>query len=201
MILECIQRERLPLTRHEFIKDGVIFAKAETPKRGYAKLNFGADSYEVRFQSFKKISVLKNSIEIGSICPQLCVTKKFLFLKTGYEYYEFNLDGDIVSVYETGFGANRHYYSIYRADKVIAVIHKPDKVVNYLDNYICYVEKNEDAVFAVLYCMFLESNGYYNLDAIGNVVDSTQTVTMQKELTEKFDQGFIDRIIDCEKNG
>ena len=195
MIFECMQKERLPLSKHEFIRNGEVIGNAETPKMGFSKMSFGPDSFTVQFQSFKRIDIIQNGTVVGSICPQLCVTKKILFLKTGYEYYEFSLNGDTVTVYETGLGAGKHFYSIYRNEKVIAVIHKQDRVVAHLDKYVCYVDDSCDAVFAAVYCMFLESIAYYNLDATEDTDDSTATYTAQKELQEKYDPSFIERII------
>jgi hypothetical protein len=201
MIFQCIQKERLPLTKHEFTRNDVIIGSAETPRMGFSKMKFGENIFTLQVQGLKKVSILQDNAEVGSICPQLCVTKKILFMPIGYEYHELNLNGDTVTVYESGLGAGKHFYSIYRDGKVIAVIHKPDLVVALLDKYTCYVEKYEDAVLAAIYCMFLESLAYYHrATADEPTVDGTATVTTQKELKEKYDPSFIERIIEQERN-
>lgn len=196
MIFECNQKERLPLTRHQFVNKGNVIGYAESPSPGLSNLCFGSNNFTIKFESFKKIAILVNNTEIGGIYPKLCVTKKILFIPIGYEYRELKFYNDTIIVYESGLGANQHYYSFYRNNEVIAVIHKPDRVINHLDNYVCYVDKDEDSVLVALYIMFLESNGeYYNIDATGNVDSNTATITAQKELVEKFDPSFIEKII------
>ena len=195
MIFKCIQKERLPLSWHEFTENGNIICTSEIPKAGYGKLFLGADCFELKIDSvFKPIKIYRNGVEYGTLSPKICVTKKVAFLKTGYEYYELSLPFGTFLIYESGLGAGQHYYSIYKDDTVLAVIHKPDRVVNYLDSYTCYLENREDFFPTALYCLFLESAAYFNIDATGNVVDNTSTYTAQQELREKYDPTFIPRI-------
>lgn len=195
MIFKCIQKSRLPISRHEFILGSDILANAEVPKAGTARMIYGTDCFDIQMHGiFNKLSLLKNGTEYGCVGSKVFETKKVLFIKMGYEYFELMVNNEMYLVYETGLGANKHFYSIYKNDVLLAVIHKPDRVKNNLDEYVCYLDNADDFISVALFCLFLESTAYYNIDAIGNTDECVQTVTVQKELIEKFDPSFIERI-------
>lgn len=194
MIFEFIQKTSYPLRTHEVLIDGVANAKAATAHLGQGVLNVGNDKYELSFEGLRSVNVTQNGSSFCTITPKLCVTKKVLFIKTGYEYYEISTLEGFFTVYESGLGFNQHFYSLYRDGGVTAVIHKPDRVENFLDTYLCYLE--DDSLFTVvcLYCLFLECAQYFDVDSFDNGINDTQTITAQQELKDKYDPSFIPRI-------
>lgn len=198
MIFEFIQVQRTPMTRHEVKVKNQIIGFAESTKAGHMKL-FLNDTFRLGFGELRKMEIFKNEVKCGEITQKQHTTKKILFIEIGYEYYEMLLSGERYLIYETGLGKDKHYFSIYKDDKVIAVIHKPDFVKNFLDRYTCYLEDEKFFLPTVMYCSFLESTAYYNISSEGNVWDNTSTVTTQKELIAKLDMSFIDKVIHNEQ--
>lgn len=195
MIFEYKQKERLPLSWHEITENGAVLCTTEIPRRGAGKLFLGKDCFELKVEGLTKpVKILKNSVEYGTLTPKIHLTKKVLFLNTGYQYYELSFPFGTYLVYESGFGGDKHFYSIYKDDTVLAVIHKHSRVVNYLDSYTCYLENREDFFATIIYCLFLESVEYYDMSVQGNNVDYRAVETAQQELKDKYDPTFIPRI-------
>ena len=194
MIIEFNQYEQHPHPKHKIMQRGQILATAETPQFKHGIL-YADRQYELSIQGLSSVSVTCGAAQICSILPKVCVTKKILFLPIGYEYYEMSLREKTYLVYEVGLGPDQHYYCFYDGDRTAAILHKPDRVINYMDHYIGYLESNEQLLAVMLFCLFLESGGNYQNGDLGNSDYSTETVTKQKELIAKYDPLFIPRIL------
>lgn len=198
MIFEFVQVQRTPLTRHEIKVRNKTVGFTESGKAGRMNL-FLSDTFRLSIDGLRKMEIFRNESKCGEIVQKQYTTKKILFIEIGYEYYEMLLSDERYMIYETGLGKDKHYFSIYKDDKVVAMIHKPDFVKNYLDKYTCYLEDESFFLPTAIYCSFLECTAYYNISAEGNVWDNTSTVTAQKELIEKLDMSFIDKVIQNEQ--
>lgn len=195
MIFSFIQKERLPVSQFEIQEDDRVRATAVAPEFQHGILNVDGDTYELSFNKRQKVYITRNGAPFMEIVPQFCQTGKVLFVPVGYDYYQFTIGGVTYSVYEVGLGAEKHFYCIYVGDNTVAIIHKPDKVINHLDRYDCYLLSEEQFLAAGLFCLFLESGQYYNMRAIGNEERDIETVTIQKELQAKYNPDFIPRIL------
>lgn len=195
MIFSFAQKERLPISRFEIQERDCIRATAVAPEFKTGFLSVDENNYELAFDGLRKVCITRNGEPFAEIVPQFCQTKKVLFLPVGYEYYRVTIGEKIYAVYEVGLGADKHFYCFYAGEETVAIVHKPDKVINYLDRYDCYLLSEEQFLAAGLFCLFLESGQYYNVSAIGNVESDIETVTIQKELQAKYNPDFIPRIL------
>ena len=121
-------------------------------------------------------------------------TKKTGFLKA-YAYYEYVHKGQCYYGYEVGFGKDGLYLCVYKDDRLIAIVDKQLRVVNFKDVYTAYIENDEDIEVVIPFVI------YYDVTAYGDVMEiavmsvhEKRVNTIQKELIEKYDASFISRI-------
>ena len=195
MIFSFIQKERLPISRFEIQEGDCIRATALAPEFKTGFLSVDENNYELAFDGLRRICITRNGEPFAEIVPQFCQTKKVLFLPIGYDYYRFTVGENTYTVYEVGLGADKHFYCFYVGEETVAIIHKPDQVKNYLDRYDCYLASEDHFLAVGLFCLFLEAGQYYDIDCIGNKEDNTETITLQKELREKYDPSFISKVL------
>lgn len=200
MIFEFLQRERLPKSKHEIVVNGNVIATATTPKFLHGSLIFNNSEYSVQVKNIGKVVFDCDDVPVGEITAKLEVTKRVLFFKTGYDFYQLSYLNNEYHIYEVGLGANQHYYCFFKNGATVAVINKIDRVINHLDKYICYIMPDEVFIPTCLFCVFLECAAYYDIDAIGNSDKTEVFLTRQKELIEKYDPSFIQRVKDQENN-
>lgn len=196
MIYRLEQTVRLPQREHE-IKNifGETILNAGVPSVFEAYLNLTNAIIKISTDDAAKSTITSNNQKIGEIHTRVEVTKKILFLPVGIEYNYIVLNGNEYKMYESGLGANQHYFSIYNGNNVVAVIHKDDRVVNFLNKYTLYAEKDEYMFVALICTMFLESTAFCDrTGGIGNSVVDSPYYTAQKELRNKYDPSFIPKI-------
>ncbi len=123
------------------------------------------------------------------------VTEKIGFLKS-YIYHKIEYKGTVYSAYEVGFGNKGLYLCIYKGDKIIAIVNKKLRVINYKDSYVCYLENEEDADMVISYVVYYDMVSYGDwLDISLYSGEEKLVVTLQKELKAKFVADFIPKII------
>lgn len=196
MIIRFEQTERLPERKHQILDlQGKILGTGGVPDIFNGYFSYNGSDYSAITQNISTAIFIKNGAEIGSITQCLEVTKKILFLKTGYEYYKVLNDQNRYLLFESGLGKNKHFYSLYLSGNVVGVIHKDDLVQNYKNTYTLYAISDSVMLVLLLCTIFLESTAYCDRSsAVGNMYDNTPYYTRQKELTEKYDPTFIPRI-------
>ena len=184
MIYRLEQTIRLPRRKHE-IKNlsGNLIYNAGVPNVFEAYLEFSDGTVEINTDEISKSTIKKNNQIVGEIFTKVEVTKKILFLPIGIEYNDIVLNGKTYKMYESGLGANQHYFSIYEENNVVAVIHKDDRVVNYLNTYTIYAENKDYMDIALICAMFLESTAFCDrTGGIGNSIVDSPYYTAQKKL-------------------
>lgn len=196
MILRVEQISRLPQRKHVIKKlDGTLLYSGEVEKVFKARIELEYKKVDIVTDDINRTIISENNVQIGEISSKVFVTKKILFLPIGYEYNEVLYRGRTYHMYESGLGANQHFFSIYFEGKTIAVIHKDDRVVNYLNTYTLYAETEEEMEVALICTMFLESTAFCDRTAgIGYKVEDSPYYTTQKELRDKYDPNFIPMI-------
>ena len=138
--------------------------------------------------SFK---VFREDEKVGAIVGK---TKKTGFLKA-YAYYDFLLDGKQYYGYEVGFGREGLFLCVYREEKLIAIVEKSLRVVNFKDKYTAYVENPVDLNVVLLLSIYYDATAYGDVMEIAVAsIKEKRVNTVQKELKEKFDQKFMDKI-------
>ena len=139
------------------------------------------------------LKIFENGNEmVGSIVGS---TQKIGFLKS-YVYYKIDFRGVEYSAYEVGFGAKGLYLCIYKDDRLIAIIDKKLRVINYKDSYTCYLENEEDADVVLTFAIYYDMTSYGDFLQVSALsVSEKRVVTLQKELIKKYDSEFIPRII------
>lgn len=196
MILRLEQISRLPQRKHIVKKlDESILYEAEVEKVFKANIEFEHGKVDIITDEINQTIINKNNVQIGKISSKVFVTKKVLFLPVGYEYNEVIYEGKTYQMFESGLGKNQHFFSIYNEDETVAVIHKDDRVVNYLNTYTLYAEDKQEMEVALICTMFLEATAFCDRTAgIGYKVDDTPYYTAQKELRDRYDSNFIPKI-------
>ncbi len=202
MILQCKQTTRLPNRELSFFSsDNKEIGKGNIPKIFIGELAIYNEKITLEMSDGMVTNILCGESVIGFIKEDVVVTKKVLFLKTGYSFYRMKYKEKIYSVYESGLGPNKHFFSLYDEDTLTAVIHKEDLVINYCDSYNLYSENREAMIAACAFTTFLESTAYVDTTAgIGNMVTAEPFYTSQQELKDKYDPEFIPRILKIEED-
>lgn len=212
MILQYNQTRRQPHPEYEVLCKGRIIATGrglvddENPT-----IDIHGEEYSIPLDSSRKgmddfgspvpnvYDVVKSNQKVGTIYEGLITQKKILFVKIGYSYICLKLLGKTYYGYEIGFGEDQHYVCIKQGDVTIGIIHKTDIVVNYLDTYTIYLEKEEDLDVCILFAMYFENARYADLyEIMDSSTEDTSCLTIQKELNAHFDPTFIPRIKELE---
>ena len=196
MILRIKQTSRLPVRKHEIrFLNNKVFCTGGVQSVFESYLNCENNYYEIKTDEISKTVITRNGVQIGLISQDIFITKKVLFLPIGYEYYKMSFENESFQIFESGLGAGKHFFTIYKNDSIVAVIHKDDKVINHLNTYTAYCEKNEGVLMMLIFAMFLESTAFCDrTGGIGNTVVDSPYYSTQKELRERYDPTFIERV-------
>lgn len=140
--------------------------------------------------------MVQNGYRIGYIYPKVVPKKKFLCFSIGYGYYEYMFNNKNFRVYEVGLGDDQHYYCVYHNDVTVAIIHKLDLTIDYLDQYIIYAENPADMEALCSLAIYIDISEYpdYNKHS-GHLRENEATLTIDPDLNEMYDPTFIPRII------
>lgn len=121
-------------------------------------------------------------------------TEKTGFLRA-YAYYGMACCDRTFLACEVGLGKDGLFLCVYDGDKLVAIIEKTLKTVNYHDVYTAYIE---DAAYVKVVMRFAV---YYDITMLGDQMEiavsqvtRTRKNTLQKEVLEKYDPAFIQRI-------
>lgn len=195
MILEFIQKERIPKAEHEILYNKNIIGSAFCDKFLSGEMNLNNKQYQLKIDNLSSFPIMSNNEQVGYVVQKFNKTGKFLCFDTGYSFYEFKCKNDVFAVYDIGLGKNQHYYQFEKFNKTVAIIHKPDRVVNRKDYYMCYSEDEKMILPMSLWCLFLEASAYYDINVAGegNVV-TNKAYKSQKITREKYDATFISKI-------
>jgi len=207
MIVKFNQIERQPHPKYEFTYNGKTIATAKgLVAEECPTIDINGVEYRIPLESYKGkddfgnsvphiYNIMKTGNNIGIIYQGLVTQKKVLFLQFGYGYYCLKLSNQTYYGYEIGFGEDEHYLCIKQNEKTISIVHKTDKVINYLDTYTMYLEKEEDLIVGMLFAMYFENTNYANLGEVtDNGTEDTSCLTVQKALNAHYDSTFIPRI-------
>lgn len=87
-------------------------------------------------------------------------------------------------------------YCVYHNDVTVAIIHKLDLTIDYLDQYIIYAENPADMEALCSLAIYIDISEYpdYNKHS-GHLRENEATVTIDPDLNEMYDPTFIPRII------
>lgn len=199
MILRLEQITRLPERTHGiFDQDHRQLYAAGVEKLLESWLVLGDRQIRTSTNNRSSITtVTENGVLKGTIRPKVYVTKKILFLPVGYAYDEFEYNGEVYCVYNSGLGRNQHFISIYRGDSTIALQHREDLVIDYLGKSTLYAVDSEAMEIMLIYAMYMEATEFCNIyvEAEHSRQDCSY-YTNQKELRDKYDPSFIPRIIE-----
>ena len=93
-------------------------------------------------------------------------------------------------------GPEKHYVCVYNSsDQLISIIHKHDMVRNYKDSYTIYLLEKTYAEIAMLVALYFDCVRYPDH---GEITGADRTddsfLTVQKELNDKFDPLFIEKV-------
>ena len=196
MILKLIQTERLPVRKHVFEDLSCKNAGAGiVPKCFVADIKIFGDALHMEMREHLTMEIQRDGLNVGKINQDIVVTKKILFLKTGFDYFKFSFDEIEYSVFESGLGSNQHYFCLYSGNDTVGIIHKDDFVRNYCDTYTLYTIDKAIMKALCVFAMYLEATFYVDRTAgIGNSEECISHYSAQAELREKYDPTFIPRI-------
>ena len=141
--------------------------------------------------------MVQNGYRIGYIYPKVVPKKKFLCFSIGYGYYQFMFNNKSYKVYEVGLGDDQHYYCVYHNDVTVAIIHKLDLTIDYLDRYTIFAEYPADMEALCALTMYIDVAEYsdYN-EYTGHLRENEATITTDPDLNKMYDPTFIPRIIE-----
>ena len=147
-------------------------------------------SYGRKLENRLSFHILKEENRVGYIVGRT----KGRFLK-GYAYSEMEYKGTLYQCYEVGMGSKGLFLCIYLGDSLIATVKKDKNVIDFKDNYMLYLISDEYFLIVSLFTL------YYDVLNFGDILErqvhsSTTTIkyTRNKELLEKYDPLFIQRI-------
>lgn len=166
----------------------------------------GAD--EERKKAINRIGILENSVtgeKKYQIMDKFFVKGSFLFLKSGYYYYELT---DYVAdtryiIKDICFGSDMHYYYIYNEqERLVAAIYKPYRNPG-KDEYYIYSKANDMAVlldFVVSYIDYfmyaynsasqMARNEHYSIHE-----DDAAYQVSEEDLLALYDESFLKEVI------
>lgn len=199
MIYNWNQTDELKRT-HEISQDDKIIATAVTPKIFKGELNFNGEKYFIEHYEGGTFSIKKDNKIIGYIAEKFFKTGKFLCFDSGYIYHEIKVNDSIAAAFHVGLGRKGQYYQFNNNGETVGMIEKIRKVVNYRDKYILYVKDEKMQLMLLLFNLFLETGIHYNFMVAGegNVV-TNQTGRSAKEVREKYDENFINEVMENNK--
>jgi len=207
MIINVIQTQRQP--KPEFTIENIVEkvhmgeAIAHSYNSTYANIEnkrYDFDSTRYPAVNNKGIKIKKFNINVSDgscieLYDDIIVTKKVLFVPIGYSFFRVIYSDIEYLVYEIGMGNDKHYFNFYENDKLIGIIHKHDRVIDFKDTYTLYFEDKDTSILASVFTIFVDCGLYADVGKVsGGSDEAVAFFTPQKELKEKYDPTFIPRI-------
>ncbi|MEG2813596.1 MAG: hypothetical protein RSA79_03250 [Oscillospiraceae bacterium] len=136
-----------------------------------------------------------NDQPVGRIYPDIVPLKKFLFIQVGYDFFSIELYNRHLIAYNVGLGREKHFICFYENDILVAMIHKIDLTINFKDNYVIYAQDETLYEYLCVFNLYFDSHTSADCSEYGeySAVESN-LLTIQEELTSKYDPDFIPRI-------
>ena len=185
---ECLFAEaRAPFEKGRFTIS-VDYKEASCQRLYFNPTDTTWGSKMVERMSFK---IFEDNNKVGHIVGK---TQKTGFLKA-YPYYEFEYNQKLYYGYEVGFGSKGLFLCIYDGEKLIAIVDKKLRVVNFRDSYTAYVEGEQYVPVVVPFTLYYDSATYGDVMDIAVVsIKEKRVNTVQKELIAKYDPTFIPKV-------
>lgn len=135
-----------------------------------------------------------NGRAVGGIEQAEVQQKKILFVSLGYDYFQIHFYDSEYELYEIGLGENQHYLCICQGETTVAIVHKPMEVKSHLDTYVVYLEYEQYRDIACIAALFIDGLEYSSDDEIAGSRIKEEYISFNKELKEKFDLEFLERV-------
>ena len=183
MIINVIQTQRQP--KPEFTIENVVEkvhmgeAIAHSYRSTYAiienkRYDFDATRYPAVNNKGIKIKKFNINVSDGScieLYEDIIITKKVLFIPIGYDFFRVNYNGIEYFVYEIGMGDDKHFFNFYKNDKLIGIIHKHDRVIDFKDTYTLYFEDKDTSILASVFTIFIDHGLYADVGEVSGGSD------------------------------
>ncbi len=161
-----------------------------------------AKSLKEKLREAFTFKVYEQKTLLGRIYGEIKDIKKFGIFGYGYPYYKIDTESELYCAYEYGEGRKGgHYWSMYRENLLVGMIERVQITHNTYDNYVIYCEEPEVAFWLIMLSIQIDNLKYSNYtNQMGplktkEVYDSR---LMPKELKDKYDNRYIDRIKQAE---
>ncbi len=195
MIFEYKQIEIHPNIQHA-IYNGKVVGIGSSSAHFVASLNFQERKYNITTDSDGRILIKGNDIVVGEIKQELKNISFRSNINSKIPCFDFKVNEKKFVVYHITFlKKNHNFYQIEENNKIVGMIQKDDKVVNYNHKYFCYSDSNEMFQYMALWCLFLQSSKYYTFmtSGEGNVVRRRLSCS-KKHIRDMYDPSFIQRV-------
>ena len=153
-------------------------------------------SYGRKLENRLSFHIFSGGDRVGYIVGRV----KGRFLK-GYSYFEMKYQDTLYQCYEIGMGTKGLYLCIYRGGSLVTTVKKDRTVVDFKDNYMLYLKSEEYFIITSLFTLYYDVTNYG--DIMERKVHSSSTTikfTKNKELLEKYDPLFIQKILESDEN-
>lgn len=188
----------------------VVLEKTDDCPSGYKD---GMLSYTLKKEDGSKIGIARydynhynlNNEIIGKIKYITITPKKKIFeAPKAYSYQEFTFKGEKYEMYDVRINGIGIYYCIYKDDELVAIVERNLNVKNWLDNYTIYSLNEIDKEFLCLATAYYD---YVNFEerklepstATYHAENGNGYIEFRKNILDKFDPKFIEKIIEMEK--
>ena len=182
--------------RAPFVK-GEFFAEFEG--KNYSQrlvFNPSDTSFGTKLKDRFSFRLYENEEYIGYMVGNTRKERKGFMPFVGYPYYEYKYRETQIFGYEVGFGHRGVYLCIYEGDELIAVVDKKLTVIDYKDEYTCYMLDSKHYKEVVPFVIYYDTLCYNDIMERSVRSKKTDIVnTFQKDLIAKYDESYIPRVI------
>lgn len=207
MILNIEQKDfgQEPLFEIKNAKTNEKIAKCTSMNRVQTTIRFtDGEEYSISFEPVlmekeddknKMLYVIsENGKAVGGIEQAEVQQRKILFVSLGYDYFQIHFHHSEYELYEIGLGEDQHYLCIRQKETTVAIVHKPMEVKSHLDTYVIYLEYENYKDIACIAALFIDGLEYSSDDEIAGSRIKEEYLSFNKELKEKFDLEFLERV-------
>lgn len=179
----------------EGCKEGMLtyqFKKEDGTKIGISKYDY--NHYNLNNEIIGKIRYI-------AVSPK----KKLFEAPKAYNYQEFTFKGEKFDMYDVRLRGTGMFYCIYKDNKLVAMVERDVNVTNWLDNYMIY---SLDEINVEFLCLATAYYDYLNFEerilqenpiGVYNRETGVSTIEYRKDILDKYDPEFKNRIIEMEK--
>lgn len=140
--------------------------------------------------------ITKNSETFGYYYPDAAtITKKLGFIKFNITFNTYCLGNDIYTCHRVGLkGTGCSYFCILKQGVTVAIIKKPDKVINYKDTFTAYIKDKNIYEQICLIMIVIDTTEFVNIDDGGLSVGGERYISVAQAEKDLFDSNFIDEV-------